>query len=149
MQKADKVLRKGIRTDGLDVGYGKSPLIKNISLYASPGTIFTLIGPNGSGKSTVLKSITGQLRKMGGTVYLDGNDMDGLRRDEIAKAMSVMMTERPHTELMSCREVAATGRYPYTGRLGILGPADWGSGGSCDGDSGSGRHCAAGLYKDQ
>ncbi len=114
-----------IRTDRLDVGYGKSPLIKNISLNVLPGTILTLIGPNGSGKSTVLKSITRQLKKMGGAVYLDGKDMEGLKREEIAKNMSVVMTERPRTELMSCREVVATGRYPYTGKLGILTSGDW------------------------
>lgn len=114
-----------VRTEGLDVGYGKTPLIRNISLFAEPEKIVTLIGPNGSGKSTVLKSIAGQLKKMGGTVYLNGEDMESLKRDQIAKRMSVVMTERPRTELMSCREVAATGRYPYTGKLGILDPSDW------------------------
>ena len=34
--------------------------------------------------------------------------------------MSVVMTERIHAELMTCEDVVSTGRYPYTGRLGIL-----------------------------
>lgn len=114
-----------IRTERLNVGYGKTPLIRDVTLFVKPETVLTLIGPNGSGKSTVLKSITGQLKKMGGAVYLDGKDMDGLGKDDISKKMSVVMTERPRTELMSCREVAATGRYPYTGRLGILSSRDW------------------------
>ena len=37
----------------------------------------------------------------------------------------MVMTERVRTELMSGREVVASGRYPYTGRLGILSPEDW------------------------
>lgn len=114
-----------IRTEDLNVGYEKTPLVRDISLFAKPETIVTLIGPNGSGKSTILKSIAGQLKNMGGTVYLDGEDVDGLKGDQIAKRMSVVMTERPYTELMSCREVVATGRYPYTGKLGILSPSDW------------------------
>ena len=36
-----------------------------------------------------------------------------------------VMTERIHTELLSGRDVVATGRYPYTGRLGILSQQDW------------------------
>ena len=42
----------------------------------------------------------------------------------MAKQLSVMMTGQIHPELMTCFDVAATGRYPYTGRLGILSRAD-------------------------
>ena len=38
--------------------------------------------------------------------------------------MAVVLTERIKTELMTCHEIVATGRYPYTGRLGILTPED-------------------------
>ncbi len=43
---------------------------------------------------------------------------------ELAKEMAVMLTGRLQTELMTCRDVAAMGRYPYTGRLGILHDTD-------------------------
>ena len=38
----------------------------------------------------------------------------------LARKMAVVLTERMKTELMTCRDVVETGRYPYTGRLGIL-----------------------------
>ncbi len=114
-----------IRTDRLDAGYGKQALIKGVTLFAGQETVLTLIGPNGSGKSTVLKSITKQLKKMGGAVYLDGRDMETLKGAQIAKKMSIVMTEPLRTEFMSCRDVVSTGRYPYTGRLGILSAGDW------------------------
>ena len=38
--------------------------------------------------------------------------------------MAVVLTERMRPELMTCHDVVATGRYPYTGRLGILSPED-------------------------
>ena len=114
-----------IRTDRLDAGYGKQPLIKGVTLFAGQETVLTLIGPNGSGKSTVLKSITKQLKKMGGAVYLDGRDMETLKGAQIAKKMSIVMTEPLRTEFMSCRDVVSSGRYPYTGRLGILSAGDW------------------------
>ena len=39
--------------------------------------------------------------------------------------MSVVLTERIRPELMTCQEVVSTGRYPYTGTLGILSREDW------------------------
>ncbi|MBR3130149.1 MAG: ABC transporter ATP-binding protein, partial [Clostridia bacterium] len=83
-----------------------------------------LIGPNGSGKSTILKSMIKQLRLIAGTVVLDGKDMAGLRERDIAKKLAIVMTDRIRGELMTCRDIAATGRYPYTGRLGILSKED-------------------------
>ena len=38
--------------------------------------------------------------------------------------MAVVLTERIKTELMNCHDIVATGRYPYTGRLGILAKRD-------------------------
>lgn len=113
-----------IYTENMTVGYGKIPLIEQIEIHVKRGEIVTLIGPNGSGKSTILKSIIGQLGLLGGAVYLDGAAMGGMTEGQIARRMSILMTERVHPELMSCADVVGTGRYPYTGRLGILGAED-------------------------
>ena len=50
----------------MTVGYDGKPLIKDIALNVKKGEILTLIGPNGAGKSTILKSITRQLKLIGG-----------------------------------------------------------------------------------
>lgn len=113
-----------IRTEHLAVGYGGSPLIEEIALHVEKGQIVTLIGPNGAGKSTILKSIIGQLKILGGAVYLDGRSMKELSQRQTARRMAVLMTQRVDPELMTCYEVAAMGRYPYTGRLGILAESD-------------------------
>lgn len=112
-------------TEHLTVGYDKTPLIKDVNLQVRSGEILTLIGPNGSGKSTILKTITRQLKQIGGTVYLGKETMRGMGDNEVSRRLSMVMTERVRTELMSGREVVASGRYPYTGRLGILSPEDW------------------------
>ena len=39
---------------------------------------------------------------------------------EVAQKLAVVMTERIRPELMTCGDIVATGRYPYTGTLGIL-----------------------------
>lgn len=109
-----------ISTERMTVGYDGKPLIEQIDIGVRRGEIVTLIGPNGSGKSTILKSMIKQLRLIAGTVVLDGRDMAGLRERDIAKKLAIVMTERIKGELMTCRDIVATGRYPYTGRLGIL-----------------------------
>lgn len=109
-----------IYTENMAVGYGRIPLIRQIELHVRRGEIVTLIGPNGAGKSTILRSVIRQLGLIGGTVYLDGMSMKELPEKQIAKQLSVLMTERIHPELMTCEDVVSTGRYPYTGRLGIL-----------------------------
>jgi len=108
------------QTKDLSVGYDGKTLIHDISIGIEKGEIVTLIGPNGSGKSTILKSITRQLKTIAGTVHIEKSELRSLSFREIATKMAVVLTERMKTELMTCWDVVASGRYPYTGRLGIL-----------------------------
>ena len=113
-----------LKTDHLQVGYKGKPLISEICLSVQRGEILTLIGPNGAGKSTILKSIARQLALIGGKVLLDGKDMGTQSLKETARRMSVMLTDRTKPELMTCHDIVAAGRYPYTGALGILSETD-------------------------
>ena len=113
-----------LQTEDLAVGYQGRTLIGEISLAVQRGRIVTLIGPNGSGKSTILKTIAGQLPRIGGAAYLDGEELRARSRNAIARRMAILMTARMDPELMTCRDVVSSGRYPYTGRLGILQPED-------------------------
>ena len=108
----------------LSVGYNRKALIEEICFDIKRGEIVTLIGPNGAGKSTILKSITRQLEIIRGDVILDGGNLRNLSFKELAHRMAVVLTERIKTELMTCYDIVATGRYPYTGRLGILSEED-------------------------
>ncbi|MDO4890798.1 MAG: ABC transporter ATP-binding protein [Coriobacteriaceae bacterium] len=109
-----------LKTDGLAVGYDGQVLLDGIDLSVAPGEILTLIGPNGSGKSTILKSIAGHLAPLGGSVYISGKPLARLSARELSLELSVMLTERLRTELLTCADIVETGRYPHTGRLGIL-----------------------------
>lgn len=110
--------------DRLAAGYGKRPVAEGLSFHAGRGEIVTLIGPNGAGKSTILKTISGGLAPLGGELVLDGVPMERIPRKERARKLAVVFTEKLQGELMTCRDVAAAGRYPYTGRLGLLSEED-------------------------
>lgn len=112
------------KAEKMTVGYDGRPLIENIDFSLKKGEILTLIGPNGAGKSTILKSITRQLEKLAGTVYIGGRDQKEMSANELARNMAVVTTQRIKAELMTCWDVVATGRYPYTGRFGLLSDSD-------------------------
>ena len=118
------MMNEYLKTEGLAVGYDGRAIIRDICLSIRRGEIVTLIGPNGSGKSTILKSITRQLSTIGGTVTLDGQALRSFSYRDLAVKMAVVLTERMKPELMTCRDIAATGRYPYTGRMGLLSRED-------------------------
>jgi len=113
-----------LRLDGLCVGYHGQTLIRDIRASLHRGQILTLIGPNGAGKSTILRTLTRQLDKLGGAVLLDGRDMAGMRGGAVARQLAMVSTERIRPEMMTCYDVVASGRYPYTGRFGTLTEAD-------------------------
>ena len=113
-----------LTADNLTVGYRGKPILSDISMNIRRGSIVTLIGPNGAGKSTILKSIIRELSPLGGSVFLDGTALEDYSDPDFAKKTAVVMTGRPDPELMTCFDVAAAGRYPYTGRFGILSKED-------------------------
>jgi len=111
-------------TDQLTVGYDGKPLIKNIRMQINKGQILTLIGPNGSGKTTILKSITKHIKSIHGAVYIDNHSLGDMTNKDLSYKVAVVLTEKLKTEMMTCEDVVATGRYPYTGRLGLLSVSD-------------------------
>ena len=113
-----------LHTRDLAVGYDGKAVVKGLTFSLRPGEILTLIGPNGAGKSTILKTLARRLEPVAGAVLLDGKALSSMAENELAKRLSIVTTERVRAELMSCREVVATGRYPYTGLLGILSEHD-------------------------
>lgn len=109
-----------LKAQKLAVGYDGTPLLEDLEICLPKGEILTLIGPNGAGKSTILKSIAGQLKLLGGMIFLDKRNLTAFSEKEFAKTMAVVFTDKLRTELMTCEDVVATGRYPYTGRFGGL-----------------------------
>lgn len=113
-----------LRTEKLSAGYGGKIIVGDMDITAERGKILTLIGPNGAGKSTVLRTLIRQLDRISGSIAVLGRDIGSFGGKELARTMSILMTERTDPELITCRDVIASGRYPYTGQLGILSDSD-------------------------
>ena len=104
--------------------FGTEEILKHVSFHVEDHEKAAIVGINGAGKSTILKSIARQLSLVGGTIYLDKSDVVTMNGNEFAKKMAVVLTDKLKTELMTCYDVVATGRYPYTGRFGVLSDED-------------------------
>lgn len=114
----------GLNTANLTVGYGKKAVISGVEINAERGKILTLIGPNGAGKSTMLKTLCRQLAPLNGAVYIGKNKLEDLSGNELAKSVAALFTGRTKTEYMRCIDVVEMGRYPYTGKFGVLNDHD-------------------------
>lgn len=61
--------------DHLDTGYGRSVIVRQLSLAAAPGEVVCVMGRNGAGKTTLLKAIMGLLPSRSGRVAFGGMDV--------------------------------------------------------------------------
>jgi branched-chain amino acid transport system ATP-binding protein len=99
--------------DGVDAGYGGAPVVRDLSLHVRAGEVVALLGPNGAGKTTTLSTIAGLLPCLGGTIALDGEDVDGVPAHKLARrgvslvpegrALFFGMTVREHLRLAATR----------------------------------------------
>lgn len=113
-----------VECKSLVVGYGNNQVVSDVNIKVNSGEIVTIIGANGAGKSTLLKTIAGLLPVMSGQILFDGKDMTDISAKEKARFLSILLTDKIHSEYMNCYDVVATGRYAYTNGLGMLSEDD-------------------------
>lgn len=108
---------ESLQTKNLSVGYNlkSKPILKDININEEEGQFISLLGENGSGKSTLLKSIAGLLRPINGEIFIKGKSLWNLMANEKSKLLSVVLTERIITGIITIEELVAMGRYPYQG----------------------------------
>ena len=105
----------------LSVGYSLShPVISDINLELKSGQLACLIGENGIGKSTLLKTLTGFLPKLEGSLLLDNRDIESFSQRELARQVSIVLTQKPDVQNLTIEEIIGLGRSPYTGFFGRL-----------------------------
>ena len=105
----------------LSVGYSLShPVISDINLELRSGQLACLIGENGIGKSTLLKTLTGFLPKLKGSLLLGNRDIESFSQRELARQVSIVLTQKPDVQNLTIEEIIGLGRSPYTGFFGRL-----------------------------
>ncbi|MCB9931527.1 MAG: ABC transporter ATP-binding protein [Alphaproteobacteria bacterium] len=69
----------------VDSGYGDTQVLHGMDFRVEPGQVLALLGRNGVGKSTTLKTIMGLIPTRAGRMLFDGQPLNGLRPDRIAR----------------------------------------------------------------
>jgi len=117
-----------IALSGLSIGYrshhGVSTVATGITATISSGELTCLLGENGAGKSTLLRTLSRFQPRLGGSMMLCGREIDSYSDQELARQVSVVLTERIDVQLMKASELVAMGRSPYTGYWGRLSADD-------------------------
>ncbi|WP_075591222.1 ABC transporter ATP-binding protein [Labilibacter marinus] len=111
-----------LRTDNLAVGYDKinPPLHQDINVKVKAGEFICLLGPNGAGKSTLIKTLSGFLKPINGSVWYGEDKIEDISEAHRAKKVSVVLTDRVEIQNLTVFELVALGRTPYTGFFGKL-----------------------------
>jgi iron complex transport system ATP-binding protein len=96
----------------------------NISTSLQTGELVCLLGPNGAGKSTLLRTLAGMQPPIAGEVKLLEDDIYKLPPQELAKRLSLVLTEKIDVGMLSAYALVSMGRYPYTDWWGKLSSED-------------------------
>jgi branched-chain amino acid transport system ATP-binding protein len=75
-----------LRIEKLTAGYGEAIVLSDLSLAVAEGQSVALLGRNGMGKTTLVNSVVGVTRYVGGAIRLDGRSIERLRPDQRAHA---------------------------------------------------------------
>lgn len=114
-----------IRIDNLSLAYrGGKRILTRGNATVPAGTLCALIGRNGSGKSTLLRAMCGTDRPESGRILIGGSDVTAARPAELARLLAIVTTERIRVARLTCRDVVALGRAPFTGGFGRLSAHD-------------------------
>ncbi len=101
-----------LKLENVSAGYGKAPVLSNITVEFSQGRVTTVIGPNGSGKSTLLKAIVGLCQVQQGAVYLNGENREKIGNQKFAQQVSYL--PQSHTAgAITVGRMVLHGRFPY------------------------------------
>lgn len=117
-----------LHTQNLSIGYqSKSSartIIESSDITLEKGKLIALVGANGIGKSTLLKTITGIIPAIKGSIYINDKNLNSYTPKELAQELSIVLTESLPPSNLTVYEIIALGRQPYTNWLGTLSDED-------------------------
>lgn len=115
-----------ISVSALDFAYNSDrPILERVAFDAEGGECIAVLGNNGAGKSTLIRCLNRILRPRAGTVFIDGTDLESLKRIDIARRVAYV-AQRSATERLTVFDSVLLGRKPHidfeptTADLGIV-----------------------------
>ena len=117
-----------LKTQDLTIGYAskkeRTVVASHINIELHKGELVGLVGGNGIGKSTLLRTLTNVQNALSGSVFINEKNIKQYPPLELAKVMSLVLTEQMMSKNLSVFELIALGRQPYTNWVGNLSEND-------------------------
>lgn len=117
-----------LKTKDLSIGYAskkeRTVVASNINIELHKGALIGLVGGNGIGKSTLLRTLTNVQNALDGDIFINGKNIKQFPALDLAKVMSLVLTEQLMSKNLSVFELVALGRQPYTNWVGNLSEND-------------------------
>ncbi|WP_289044269.1 ABC transporter ATP-binding protein [uncultured Olleya sp.] len=117
-----------LKTENLHIGYTSKKetitVASNINLTLNKGELIGLVGGNGIGKSTLLKTLTKVQNPLQGNISINQKTLENYSNLELAKTLSLVLTETLTAKNLTVFELIALGRQPYTNWVGTITEAD-------------------------
>ncbi len=117
-----------IRIENLSIGYRDKGRIHVVATHINAnirgGELTCLLGTNGVGKSTLLRTLSAFQPKLGGSIYIQGKELEEYTGKQLSHTVSVVLTERCDVRNLSVADLVDMGRSPYTDFWGTLGKED-------------------------
>ena len=117
-----------LKTKDLDIGYiskkENTIIASNININLKKGELVAIVGGNGIGKSTLLRTLTKVQPALHGTIFINKKPINSYTNLELAKLMSLVLTEPISSKNLTVLELVALGRQPYTNWIGNLNTED-------------------------
>lgn len=117
-----------LKTNNLSIGYtskkAQTIVASNINIKLHKGELIGLVGANGIGKSTLLRTLTNVQSALNGNVSINSKEITSYNATDLAKVLSLVLTETIVSKNLSVFELVALGRQPYTNWVGNLSKTD-------------------------
>lgn len=107
-----------LTVNGLESGYGKQRILKEISFCLNSGEVLALIGPNGSGKTTLLRAVAGLRPASGRITAEETQDFSKKKPEERARWIGYLSSAPVIPPDMTAAELTEKGFHPEFGLLG-------------------------------
>ncbi|MCE7996330.1 MAG: ABC transporter ATP-binding protein, partial [Roseivirga sp.] len=122
------VTRTILTTSDLTAGYiskkEEKTILSGLNLNLNKGDLTCLLGPNGSGKSTLIRTLTSIQKPLTGTVEIAGKPLIQYSQKELARNISLVLTDRSAPGNLTGYALVSLGRFPYTSWMGTLSESD-------------------------
>lgn len=113
-----------LRIEEVCTGYEGRKVLHGITAQIKAGRITVLAGPNGCGKTTLLKTVTGIVRKTSGEIWIDGKRIEEYSTQTLAQKIAYLPQKRNIPDI-TVRQMVLHGRFPYLNYPRRYRMADW------------------------